>query len=72
MTKIDEAWQALQTLPARDQERAAEFILDFVAQSGDIQISDEQLAELERRMSDPNPEFLTMDEVRARLRKLGA
>jgi hypothetical protein len=28
--------------------------------------SDEQVAEVERRLADPNPKFLTLDEVRAR------
>lgn len=31
-----------------------------------LRLSDEQVAEVERRLADPNPKFLTLDEVRAR------
>jgi hypothetical protein len=29
-----------------------------------LRLSDEQVAEIERRLADPNPRFLTLDEVR--------
>jgi hypothetical protein len=29
-----------------------------------LRLSDEQVAEVERRLADPNPRFLTLDEVR--------
>jgi hypothetical protein len=32
----------------------------------ELRLSDEQVAEVERRLSDPNPKFLTLEEVRAR------
>jgi hypothetical protein len=31
-----------------------------------LRLSDEQVAELNRRLADPNPTFLTLEEVRAR------
>jgi hypothetical protein len=31
-----------------------------------LRLSDEQVAEVERRLADPNPRFLTLDEVRER------
>jgi hypothetical protein len=34
--------------------------------SADLQLSDEQIAEVERRLADPDPKFVTLDEVRAR------
>lgn len=31
-----------------------------------LRLSDEQVAEVKRRLSDPNPKFLTLEEVRGR------
>jgi hypothetical protein len=31
---------------------------------GRLRLSDEQVAEVERRLADPNPKFVTLDEVR--------
>jgi hypothetical protein len=31
-----------------------------------LRLSDEQVAEVERRLADPNPKFVTLDEVRER------
>ena len=31
-----------------------------------LRLSDEQVAEVERRLADPSPKFLTLEEVRAR------
>ncbi len=72
MNKIDEAWQALKKLPPDQQERAAEFILDFVAQSDDVRLTDEQVADVEARMHDRNDPTITMEELRDRMRKLMA
>lgn len=70
MNKIDEAWAALRKLPVQEQERLADVILDIAAGTDDnFGITDEQAAELERRLANPNPKYLTMPEVRARLRK---
>ena len=32
-----------------------------------LRLSDEQVAEVKRRLADPNPKFVTLDEVRERL-----
>jgi hypothetical protein len=46
---------------------AARVLLDM-EEGGDssVSLSDEQVAEIERRMADPNPQFLTLEEVRRR------
>ena len=72
MNKIDEAWQALKKLPPHEQERMADLILDFAAQSDDIQLSDEQVADVEARMRDRDAPTITIEELRARMRKLMA
>jgi hypothetical protein len=33
----------------------------------EVRLSEEQIAEVRRRIADPNPKFLTLEEVRARL-----
>jgi len=70
MNKIDEAWQILKNLPVAEQERMADVILAFAAQSDDIQLSDEQISDVEARMRDRDAPTITMEELRARMRKL--
>ncbi|HEU0218639.1 MAG TPA: hypothetical protein VFQ90_18430 [Stellaceae bacterium] len=54
------------TWPVERQEKAARVLTQMEAQDSDLQLSDEQLAEVAKRLADPNPRFLTLDEVRAR------
>jgi putative addiction module component (TIGR02574 family) len=69
MSKIDEAWAALKKLPPEDQEHLADAILDFAAREP-YTLTDEQVEEIERRMADPNPECISLEEMRARLLEL--
>jgi putative addiction module component (TIGR02574 family) len=68
MNKLNDAWQALQKLPAEEQERVADAILDLAARPHGLQLTDEQVAEVKRRMLDTDEPTLTPEEVRARLR----
>jgi hypothetical protein len=34
--------------------------------NSDLRLSDEQVAEVNRRLADPNPKYLTLEEVRGR------
>ena len=70
--KIEQAWTELLKLPEDEQEVAADAILDYASGGRGISLSDEQAAEVNRRLSEPNPKTLTITEFRARLRKLGA
>jgi putative addiction module component (TIGR02574 family) len=73
MNKLNNAWQALKKLPPEQQERAADALLDFAAQaSSDLQLSDDQAAEVERRLGDKSASGMTLDEFRARVGKLGS
>jgi putative addiction module component (TIGR02574 family) len=72
MNKIDEAWQILKNLPVAEQERMAEAILDFAAQQDRFHLTDEQVAEVRRRVQDKDAETMTLEEFRTRVRKLGA
>ena len=69
--KIDQAWTELLKLPEAEQEVAADAILDYASGGHGISLSDEQVAEVERRLAEPDPKTLTITEFRARLRKLG-
>ena len=52
---IDEAVEVLRGLPENLQAAAARAILDYGAQcDDDLQLSDEQAIEVDRRMADPN------------------
>ena len=59
-------------LPANKQHAAAEFILNYVENAEqDVQLTDEQLAEVRRRRAEKNPKTLTLKQLDARLRRLG-
>jgi hypothetical protein len=68
---IDEAVQALYELPEDAQQAAARVILDYQATyDDDVQLSDEQVTEIERRMADPSREFISLSELDKRIRSL--
>lgn len=71
MNKIDEAWTALKKLPPKEQERLAEAILDLAAHADDLQLDDEQVAEIDRRVRDTDAKTLSLDEFRELVGKLG-
>ena len=72
MTKVDEAIEILQKLPEEKARVLADAIIDATTpRSEDMQLSDEQVADIERRMSDPAPRFITLAEAQARLQKIG-
>ena len=53
------------TWPPKRQEDAARVLAEMEAQDASpYQLADEQVAEVARRLADPNPKFLTLDEVR--------
>jgi hypothetical protein len=68
--KVELAVAELMKLPHEEQEIAAEAILDFASAARGLELSDEQLAEVQRRLAEPDPKSLTISEVRTRLRKL--
>ncbi len=70
--KVEQAWAELLKLPEDEQDVAADAILDYVSGERGISLSDEQVAEVNRRLAEPNPKTLTITEFRARLRQLGA
>lgn len=72
MTKVEEAIEVLQKLPKEKARIVAEAIIDIAdPRSEDVQLSREQVVEIERRMSQPSPKFITLAEAKARLTRLG-
>ncbi|MGH6872626.1 MAG: hypothetical protein ACREHE_14085 [Rhizomicrobium sp.] len=70
MNKIDEAWKAVKLLPKDKQEIAADALLDFAAQNDELELSDDQAAEIERRRREKSPKTMTLDEFSNRVKKL--
>jgi hypothetical protein len=64
--KINEAIEELKGLPHDQQEIAAEAIMDFAQSANELRLSSEQVAEVERRLADVRPTFVTLEEARSR------
>jgi hypothetical protein len=65
----------VEKLPDEEQDRIAEELIGYLSANGldhDPQLSDEQLAELRRRRSNPNARTLTLEELEPRLSFRGA
>jgi transposase len=54
------------TWPHQQQEDAAQLLLDIERSDKPVRLTDEQVAEVKRRMAEPDPKFLTLEEVRSR------
>jgi hypothetical protein len=53
--------------PPERQEQAARVLTEMEAQDESrLTLTDEQVAEVKRRLADPNPKFVTLEEVRER------
>jgi hypothetical protein len=70
---LDQAVERLRELPQTNQDLAAVELMKFVDQFDrpQIQLSDDDLAELDRRLAEKNPKTLTMAELDARLKRRG-
>jgi hypothetical protein len=72
MNKIDDAWEVLKRLSPREQEQAADAILDYASRSPALQLSDKQANEVKRRMSDDRDASIDVNELRACMKKFTA
>jgi hypothetical protein len=69
MTKeqVKEVLDSVLTWPQQRQEDAARILREMEEQDrSPYHLTDEQMAEVKRRLADPNPKFLTLEEVRER------
>ena len=70
---LDQALERVRELSQTEQDLAAVELMSFVNQidSPQIQLSDEQLAEVERRLAKKDPKTLSMTELDAHLERRG-
>jgi hypothetical protein len=62
--QLDDAITRVRTLPDEQQREAAQILLEFLdLQDSDMQLTPEQIVEIERRLSDDEP-YTTSEEVR--------
>ena len=69
MTKeqVKEILDRVLTWPPERQENAVRVLTEMEEQDrSDLRLTDEQVAEVRRRLRDPNPKFVTLEEVRER------
>jgi hypothetical protein len=73
MTKLlEEAVKVLRELPDDRQDAAARAIINYGADDDEVQLSDEQVEEIERRMAEPDRKFISLTELDERIRHLRA
>ena len=70
MNKIDTAWVVLQSLSPREQEAAAEAILDYAEAIAGPALSDAQVREIEQPLADVDEPTITPAELRLRMDNL--
>lgn len=72
MTKLlQKAFEQAQKLSQDEQDAAGGALLDYLDHMKGMRLTDEQVAEVRRRMADPNPTLLSLDEIKARIRRFG-
>ena len=65
--QVKEILDRVLTWPAERQADVAHMVEMMEAQDNSgLRLSDEQVAEVKRRVADPNPTFLTLEQVRER------
>ncbi|MEH2486838.1 hypothetical protein V1280_002777 [Bradyrhizobium sp. AZCC 2230] len=73
MTKLfEDAIRQVEQLPEGEQDAAAGALLDYVKHMREIRLTDEQVAEVLRRIADPNRKLLSLAEARARVEGFGS
>lgn len=68
---LQKAFEQAQTLPEAQQDAAGAALLDYLEDARSLQLTDEQVAEVRRRLADPSPRLMGPDDVKARLARLG-
>lgn len=68
---LEEAVKVLRELPDDRQAAAARAIIDYGTHDAATQLSDEQVAEIERRIANPKRKFISLAELDNRIRRLG-
>jgi hypothetical protein len=70
--QVKEILDRVLTWPPERQADAAQVLTLMEEQDkSSLRLTDEQVAEVRRRLADPNPKFLTLEEVRERFARRG-
>ena len=73
MTKLlKKAFEQAQRLPEDQQDAAGAALLDYLDHMHSVRLTDEQVAEVRRRLADAGQAGLSFAEVRSRLQNRGA
>jgi hypothetical protein len=73
MTKLmEQALRQIEQLPEAEQDAAAGALLDYVKHMQDMRLTDEQVAEVHRRRTDPNRRLVSHADARERIARLGS
>jgi hypothetical protein len=73
MTKLlEQALRQVEQLPDGEQDAAAGALLDYVKHMREVRLTDAQIAEVRRRIDDPNRKLVSHDEARDRIARLGS
>ena len=72
MTKLlEQALRQVEQLPESEQDAAGAALIDYLAHRDELRLSDEQLAEVRRRRTDPHAKRVSHAEARERIDRLG-
>ena len=72
MTKLlRDAIKQVEQLPDGEQDAAAAAMLDYLTHRRTLRVSEEDLAEIRRRLDDPNRKLVSHEEARERIKRLG-
>lgn len=68
---VEQAVKVLRGLPDDRQEQAARAIITYGSEDDEIQLTDEQVKEVERRLANPKRKLISLAELDKHLRRLG-
>jgi len=68
---LEQALRQIEQLPEGEQDAAAGALLDYVRHMRDLRLTDAQVDEINRRRAHPDRKFVSHDEARARIARLG-
>ena len=66
---LQKAIAEIEKLPAAEQDAAAGALMDYLDHMRGLRLTDEQVAEVQRRLADPNRSTVPLAEVRDRFRR---
>jgi len=64
---LEETVAKVRTLSASEQDAAAFVLIDYLDHRQDVQLTDAQLAEVRRRLADPDRVLVSYEDARKRL-----